>query len=194
MIACGLLWGACAIALIAVVKHRRFGCGRRWGCGGGYGGYGPGGCGRGGAWQDGYDDDGPSFGRGREGGGFRGFGLRALLRGLFERLGTSPGQEKVIVAAAEELRESLKHAKEEVRGTRKDFADAFRRGPVDEAAVADIFVRHDTVISETRRKVVEAVGRIHEALDDEQRTQVADLIERGFGHSWRGRGRHGYRG
>ena len=47
--------------------------------------------------------------------------------------------------------------------------------------MADIFVRHDTVISETRRKVVEAVGRIHEALDDSQRAQLADIIEKGPG-------------
>jgi hypothetical protein len=68
-----------------------------------------------------------------------------------------------------------------MKGSRHDFAEAFRRGPIDEAAMADIFVRHDTVISETRRKVVEAVGRIHEALDDSQRAQVADIIEKGPG-------------
>jgi len=171
------IWGAVgAVALIGLLKHHR----RMHGCGGGWG---HGGC---------HDGGGGSYGPGR--GGFRGgFGVRALLRGLFERLDTTPGQEKAIMGAIEQLREAIGHAKDELRGSRKDFADAFRRGPIDEAAVADIFVRHDTVISETRRKVVEAVGHIYEALDDKQRNVVADLIEHGpgFGHHWRGR--RGYR-
>jgi hypothetical protein len=163
---------------------------------GGYGAYG-GGCGagwrepwEGGGWREPWEGGGPHHGRR----GFGGFGLRAILRGLFERLGTTPGQEKAVVAALEELREALHHAKDELRASRKDFADAFRRGPIDEAAMADIFVRHDTVISETRRKAVEAVGKASEALDERQRAEVADLIERGFGSSWRGRGPSGYRG
>jgi len=171
MVGCGLIWGACAIAVIAVLKHRRH-CHRGWGHGYGGGWEAGGECGRG---------YGPPCGRG-SGGGFRRFGLRAMVRGLFERLGTTPGQEKVIVKALEDLREVGLHAKGEIKATRKDFADAFRRGPIDEASVADIFVRHDTVISETRRKAVEAVGRIHEALDDEQRAHVADIIEHGAGH------------
>jgi hypothetical protein len=147
------------------------------------------GCGGGG-----FDDgDGPGFRRGY-GRGFRGFGFRAVLRGLFERLGTGPGQEKAILAAIEDVRAAMSHAKDEMRASRKDFADAFRRGPIDEPAMSDIFARHDTVISETRRKVVEAVGRIHESLDDAQRSELADLIERGFGGPWHGGWRHGYRG
>jgi len=179
MVGCGLIWGACALAVIAVMKHRRH---AYW--------HGGGGCGRGG-WDSGM---GPSCG-GRGRGGFRGFGVRALIRGLFERLDTTPGQEKAIVAALEELRESFRGAKDGMKGTRKDFADAFRRGPIDEAAMADIFVRHDTIISETRRKAVEAMGKVHEALDDKQRAEVADLIEQGpgFGGSWRQRGGYGYR-
>ncbi len=178
MVGCGLIWGACALAVVAVLKHRRH---AYWhgGCqGGGYGG-GYGGSGGGGPW-------------GSRHGRFRGFGFRAILRGLFERLDTTPGQEKAIVAAIEELRESMTGAKQSLKETRKDFADAFRRGPIDEPAMADIFARHDTILSETRRKAVEAVGRIHEALDDRQRAEVADLLERGPGFgSWRRRG-YGY--
>jgi hypothetical protein len=172
-----MIWGAVGVvALVGMLKrHHRHMYGH--GCGGGGHEYGP----DGGGW-------------GRRGGGFgRRWGFRAIVRGLFERLETTPGQEKAIVSAIDELREAMGNVKGEMKGTRKDFADAFRRGPIDEAAVADIFVRHDTIISETRRKVVEAVGKIHEALDDKQRLEVADLLEHGpgFGHHWRGRG--GYR-
>jgi Spy/CpxP family protein refolding chaperone len=172
-----MIWGAVGVvALVGMLKHHRRMHG--YGCHGGYGG----------EWGNG----GGHCGHRRR--GFRGgWGFKAMVRRLFERLDTTPGQEKAIVAAIEDLRETFQGAKGEMKGTRKDFADAFRRGPVDEAAVADIFVRHDTIISETRRKVVEAVGRIHEALDDKQREEVADLLEHGpgFGHHWRGRG--GYR-
>jgi len=158
------------VGILAFIKHRM----RRYGYGYGYGG----GCGGGhhGHW----DDHGPSF-RGGGGGRWRGFGLRAVLRRLFERLDTTPGQEKVIVKAVDALRETMTHAKDELKGSRKDLADAFRNGLVDEASLADLFVRHDTVISETRRKAVESLGQIHEALDDKQRAELADLIENGPG-------------
>jgi hypothetical protein len=161
-----MIWGAVGVvALVGMLKrHHRHMYG--YGCGGGGHGCGP----DGGGW-------------GRRGGGFgRRWGFRAILRGLFERLETTPGQEKAIVSAVDELREAMGSAKGEMKGTRKDFADAFRRGPIDEAAVADIFVRHDTIISDTRRKVVEAVGKIHEALDEQQRGHLADILERGFGY------------
>jgi Spy/CpxP family protein refolding chaperone len=167
----------CLIGLIKVARH-----GSRWGyagrCGGGYGGYGNGG------------EDGP---RGWHGGGFRsrGFGPRFFLRAIFERLETTPGQEKVIMQAADELRGAFGGAKEKLRETRGDFARVFRGDVVDEAALSDIFVKHDTVISETRRTAVEAVRKAHEALTEEQRSQVADFIEKGRG-GWgrRGGSRH----
>jgi len=173
MFGCGLIWGA--VAVLAVFKLRKL---RRFaGCAGwhGYGYSGYGGCGPGG-WSGGHD--GPGFG-----GGIGRFGrMRAVIRGLFMRLGTTPGQEKVIVQALEELRTVGRTAKDGLRETRKDFADAFRRGPIDEPAMADIFSRHDTLLSETRRKAVEAVGKIHEALDEQQRGHLADILERGFGY------------
>ncbi len=113
-----------------------------------------------------------------------GFGPRFFLRAIFERLDTTPGQEKVILQAADELKGAFGKAKSDLRATRADFARVFRGDVVDEASVADIFMTHDTVISETRRTAVEAVRKIHEALTEEQRAQVADFIESGR----RGRG------
>jgi hypothetical protein len=156
-----LIGTACLIGLIKVARGHRHGyggCGGRWGHGG-YGGYG-------------MHQGGRGWGRG-------GFGPRFFLRAMFERLDTTPGQEKVIVAAAEELREILGKAKGDIKGTREDFARVFRGEAVDEASVSDIFMKHDTVISETRRGVVESVRKIHDALSEDQRKKVADFIERG---------------
>jgi Heavy-metal resistance len=163
-----LLGTVCLIGLFKVAR-------------GGYG-YGGGRCGGGGF--------GGGFGgrhEWRHGPGSRGFGPRFFLRRIFERLDTTPGQEKVILQAANELRDAFGSAKSELRDSRADFARVFRGEVVDEAALSDIFVKHDTVISATRRTAVEAVRKAHEALTDEQRSQVADFIERS-GRPWsRGR-------
>ncbi len=166
-----LIWGACALAVVAIVKHRRHAYFRY-----GYAG----GCGPGHVWGDhpGADPFGPAPGPRWTA---RGWGMRGILRALFERLGTTPGQEKVIGAAVQSLRDTAQHVKDELRGSRKELADVFRRGPVDEASMADIFLRHDTVLSDARRKAVEAFGQIHEALTDEQREDLADILERGPG-------------
>jgi hypothetical protein len=169
----GFLFGtACLIGLFKVARGscHGYGCEERYGSG-------PGGFGGRWGWRHG-------------GHGPRGFGPRFFLRRIFERLDTTPGQEKVIVQAADELRIALGNAKDQLRGTRSDFARIFRGEVVDEAAFADVFLKHDTVISETRRSAVEAIRKAHEALSEEQRSQVADLVERGRRGWDRGGHRH----
>jgi hypothetical protein len=168
----GFLFGTAC--LIGLFKVARGGChgyrgGGRWGEGG-YGDH---------SW-------GPPW-RHRGHGG-RGFGPRFFLRSIFERLETTPGQEKVVMQAADEIRDAFGKAKSNLRETRSDFARIFRGDVVDEASLSDIFVKHDTVISETRRSAVEAVRKAHEALTEEQRSRVADFIERGRGREGWGRG------
>lgn len=169
----GFLFGtACLIGLFKVARGSCHGYGGGGRCGpGGFGG--------------------PFAGWRRGGPRSRGFGPRFFLRAIFERLETTPGQEKVIVQAADELRDTFGKAKTELRGTRADFARVFRGDVVDEAALSDIFVKHDTVISATRRSAVEAVRKAHEALTEEQRSQVADFIERGRDGWGRGEWGHG---
>jgi hypothetical protein len=171
-----LLGTVCLIGFIKVARGSCYGGRGFRGCGEGFGG--------GHGWGDGP--------RGWHGGGHRsrGFGPRFFLRAIFERLDTTPGQEKVIVQAADELKGAFGDAREKLRATREDFARVFRGEVVDEAALSDIFVKHDTVISETRRTAVEAVRKAHEALSEEQRGQVADFIERGRGSWRRGGSRH----
>src|SRR5579871_4159279 len=150
-----LLGTVCLIGLIKVARAHRYGYG--------YGGHGGGRCGGYGSGYGGYGGDaGPGSWRGGwQGGGFRsrGFGPRWFLRAIFERLDTTPGQEKVILQAADELKAAFGGARE----TRSDFASVFRGPAVDESTLQDIFVKHDTVISETRRTAVEAVRKAHEA-------------------------------
>jgi Spy/CpxP family protein refolding chaperone len=139
----------CLIGLVKVLRRGR-GWHGRWGYGGR--GYGP-----------------PAYGSGR-----RGWFLRSIL----ERLETTPGQEKAIVAAMDELRGNRDVVREEARHTREDLARVVAGGLVDDAALEETFARHDRLLAQLRVSFVEAVKRATEALDERQRKQLSDLLQR----------------
>ncbi len=115
------------------------------------------------------------------GGGLRAAGFRRfMMRGLFERLDTTPGQEKVFVAAVDELREKFTKAKGELDQSRRDIAQALRAEHLDQARVKDAFARHGSLMEDAQKSVLDSLMKIHEALDDKQRQALADLIESGF--------------
>lgn len=171
---------ACLIGLIRTLRHGRCGHGG-YGYGGGYGGCGCGGgrCG-GGHWP------------GREHGGGRwddGSALRFMLRPLFERLATTPGQERVILEAAEALRARATATKEALRSTAGDAAKAFRGERFDEGVMGESFAKQDEALEATQKAVFEALQKVHDALDEQQRRDFAEYIERFTGASGRwGRG------
>jgi hypothetical protein len=172
----------CLIGLIKVLRRGRGWYGHR-GYGYGYGhGCSHGGCGPGPGF-DPYDDGGP---------GMRG-PRRWFLRSVFERLETTPGQEKVIVAALDELRDNRKVVREELQQTRGDIARAVAGGLVEDATLEETFARHDRLLAQLRVSFVEALKKITEALDDRQRKQLGGWLE---GGSFRGGPRWGgpYRG
>ncbi len=119
-------------------------------------------------------------GRGH-GGGFGGPGRRGFLRSLVQRRDTTPGQEKVIVGALDELRTNRGRLRDEMVQTRQDLARAVEGGLITDSSLDDAFARHDRLVAELRVSFVEAIKKATEALDDEQRKQVARVIEgRGF--------------
>lgn len=172
------------VCLIGLIKTLRWGCHHRGGgCGYGYHG---GGWGRRGWGGHGYhgDHDG-----GWGGGGWSGPGM--ILRALFQRLDTTPGQEKVIVAAYEEVREATRAARGEARASRADIAKAMRAPGIDEVLFGEMFARHDAALETLRKAGVGAIAKVHDALDERQRARLADLIEAGPGFfrggPWEGR-------
>jgi Spy/CpxP family protein refolding chaperone len=122
------------------------------------------------------------------GGGFgrRGFGRRSwLLRSLFERLDTTPGQEKAIMSALEELRENRAVLRDEMEQSREDLAHAVRGGLVDDATLEESFARHDRLLARLRVSFVEAMKKATEALDERQRKALGDMLEgRRWGRVW----------
>ena len=159
----GLIVGAaCVIGIGRMLRrrawHRRFA----------YGAYG-GGCG-------GFD------------GGHGGYGslrrapraARWALRSFFERLETTPGQERVIVSALDELRENRKALRDELKQTKSDLGRAIEGGLIDDASLEESFARHDRLLAQLRVGFVEALKKITEALDEPQRKQLAQWLEGGF--------------
>lgn len=170
----------CLVALVVMfVRHRRQM-------------YGYGGCGYGRGWGRGWGGGWHGHHHGGWGGGFvRGGGFeRFFLRGLFQRLETTPGQEKVIVKAVDDVRNAMRDARGEVDRTREDVKNAFGADNLDENALAGAFIRQDDEIAKVRKAVVGALAEVHAALDERQRRELADIIANfprsHVGGRWRG--------
>ena len=111
--------------------------------------------------------------------GRRGFGGRFFFRRVLERLDTTPGQEKVIREAMHDLREEAWGLRSEVRGTRREIAEALRAPELDKALLDRVFAKHDEVIEKLRASVLTSADRVHSTLDEQQRKRLADMIETG---------------
>jgi uncharacterized membrane protein len=133
-------------------------------------------CGRG---SHGYGWYGP-YGDGLHGHGAR---RRWMMRALFRRIDATPAQERAIVAELDKLEDRVHAAKAGVHDARGDLAAALRGPVLDDAALGAVLGRVDAVIGEVRSAVIDALRGVHGLLDDRQRGQIADLLERRGG--WR---------
>jgi len=114
---------------------------------------------------------------------------RGRMRWLFERLDTSPGQEKVLVQAADDLTEAFEKMRDEMSAARAAMARSLRGESFDAAALREMDARHDELIDNLRKTVRTSMSKIHEALDPKQRRELADMLEHGWGYGYRyGRG------
>jgi Spy/CpxP family protein refolding chaperone len=121
------------------------------------------------------------YGHGRFGGwgGHRRHGFRRggwILRGLFERLETTPGQEKVILEAIDDVRTAASKVREDTEGARRDVAEAMRGAHFDQEKVRDVFARFDVKTEDVKKAAMAGLGKIHEALDEKQRAELADVL------------------
>ncbi len=106
------------------------------------------------------------------------------LRGLFERLDTTPGQEKVIRQAVRDVMDAADGLKTDLRGLGDEVATAFREPGFDADKIAESFGQQDEQLHEVRRAIIGALAQIHEALEPEQRIQLAKWLQRH--HRWGG--------
>ncbi|MCC7071429.1 MAG: hypothetical protein IT383_08905 [Deltaproteobacteria bacterium] len=168
---------ACLIGLIKVLRGHRYHHGwhqRAWhghgggcGCGPGFGGP-------------------RGFGRGRFDEDLDGFpgdpsdqGPPVMLRGLFARLQTSPGQERTILEALRELKVAARAADDERAKSARQVAEALRGDEFRTENMGEAFSHLETGAEALRDAAFAALAKIHAVLDERQRRLVADLVGRG---------------
>lgn len=173
-----ILGTLCLIGLVKTVRRARYGYGYG-GCGGGYG-CGPslhGGCG-------GHGDHRGPWGHHGHFGPYDGpqhtDPARFALRGLFERLATTPGQERVILEAVGALRAQGQEFRGAAESTGSAASKAFRADSFDVAVLGDAFAKQSMAVESAQKAVVEALHKVHEALDERQRRILADMLDRGL--------------
>jgi Spy/CpxP family protein refolding chaperone len=105
-------------------------------------------------------------------------GRRMMLRALFRRLDATPAQERAIVAEVDKLADRVRGARASVHEARGDLAAALRGPVLDDAALGAVLGRVDAAVGDARGAVIDALRGVHGVLDDRQRAQVADALER----------------
>jgi len=114
---------------------------------------------------------------------------------LYARLDTTPGQEREIRAALEELRERARDAKLGMLETRENLGRSVAGEEFDTSAFESVSARLDATSEKMKDAAASALKRIHGVLDPKQRERLADLISKGaFGRWSRGGGGGPYRG
>lgn len=122
-----------------------------------------------------------------------GGGRHAMLRALFVRLETTPGQEKAIVAEAHTLGDAVREGKKALRESREDVARAVGGDVFDEAALAAAYAKHDAAMTGIREAASAALAKVHEVLDAEQRKRLAEMLgHEHFSRRWGGPYRGGF--
>ncbi len=181
----GFLFGAaCLAGLFAVIRRERW---HRMAFA--HAGDGPWEGHHGGACGGRHGRHGDHHGHGRHAG--RGRFRDMALRRVFERLETSPGQERELQAAISEVMDGGRKLRGQLKDSRREISAALRAEELDVERLGQLFAQHDDLLSEFRKTAVGALSRTHAALDEGQRAQLADWIDRGdvpFG-PWRGGGR-----
>ncbi len=105
---------------------------------------------------------------------------RGMLRWVFERLETTPGQERVISDAVEAMRAAAEPLRGEWSRSRVDVARGLRAETFDRTSLREAWVRQDERVRGLRDAMELELARVHEALDERQRRMLGDLIEGGW--------------
>ena len=110
-----------------------------------------------------------------------------MLYSMLSRIDATPAQERAIVGELDKLRDRVAGAKDGLHGARGDLAAALRGPNLDDAALGAVLGRVDAATGEARGAILEALRNIHGVLDDKQRAQLADYVDRSGGwRGWRG--------
>lgn len=110
-----------------------------------------------------------------------GIGRSRFLRRIFQKLDTTPGQEKVIREAINEFRESARAVRPVGSDLRSDLAGVMRQPELSDDAFASLDSKGDEAISRVRSAFRNALRKIHDVLDGAQREKLAEMLETKWG-------------
>jgi len=113
---------------------------------------------------------------------WRGHGPRAFLWRLLRRIDATPAQEKVFRDEAAGIWETAGGLRESLKASRRDLATVLREEALDRQKLEAMFRKQDETLAGLRERLSASLGRVHATLDARQRSQLADLLERG-GHA-----------
>jgi len=115
--------------------------------------------------------------------GRRGGPGRWMMRRMFERLETAPGQEKVVLQAVHEVRNAAQKLWQDRREAQAAVAAAFRAPQLDAEKVNQVFAAFEAKLQELKKTAVQGLAQVHDALDERQRVELAALVESAGGWS-----------
>jgi uncharacterized membrane protein len=101
---------------------------------------------------------------------------------MFDRLDTTPEQERAIRAELDSVYERAGDLRRAWRRSRGDLAQVMRGESFDETAMAGVLSTHDEAHGALRETLVGAIARIHNTLNPAQRERLADMLESGLGN------------
>jgi len=107
-----------------------------------------------------------------------------MIREAFCRLETTPGQEKAIVQALHELKDTLRDVHAPLRDVRKGVGQAIAGAAFDESAWGEADQKVQAAGQRAREAIHVALGKIHAALDERQRERLSRWIQSGPCHGW----------
>jgi Spy/CpxP family protein refolding chaperone len=140
-----------------------------------------------------WEDDSPPWRGDREGGGPWGRGDheggpwgrgRGVVYSILGRIEATPGQEKAIFAALDELKETARELRGTGREVRAEVARAIRGPLLDDVVLEGATARIDDATVKLRAAARTAIVKIHEVLDDRQRKMVGDMIDTNWRGGW----------
>lgn len=104
---------------------------------------------------------------------------RFFLRSLFHRLETGPGQEKLMMAEAQTLRDTMAQLRQEWTAARADLAKLIRGDQFDRGEVEALFRRQEEAFNRLRTAMTASAERVHATLDPQQKQTLATWVEHG---------------
>ena len=110
------------------------------------------------------------------------------LRALFSRLDTTPGQEREIRSAIEEVQRVAREAKQGVVGSRENIAKAVAGDVFDPSAIDDASAQLDAATARVKEAFRASLEKVHAVLDPKQRERLAELLQKGIGRGGYGWG------